>query len=116
MDQGGVWVKRISQHVEASLDRGSPLGLNWYFPRYENRTAFPFADTTRLDDVQLSCGHCDSETNPCYHKGVCNENIGECLCENGASGTLCEITPLGNGICNVFFNTEEFGWDGGDCW
>ena len=40
---------------------------------------------------------------------------GLCQCTQGSSGKLCHIPPTGNGVCNVFFNTLEFDYDGGDC-
>ena len=30
------------------------------------------------------------------------------------TGTLCQIAPLSDGKCNVFFNGPEFAYDGGD--
>lgn len=105
----------LSEAVSPGSDRGTPLGLQWYNVRYADGTAFPFADISRPIDASFRCGKCNSRTNPCLYQGDCQDD-GTCLCKHGASGKLCEIKPLGNKICNPFFNKAPDDYDGGDCW
>lgn len=131
---GNQWVRFISEAVYAGSE--SPLGLQWYYPLYKNldeitetetedkmdysnvmkKLAFPSPDTIRKleSESTLACQFCDLSKNPCFFGGVCNERTGVCSCRNGASGGLCQERPLGNGICNLFFNTAEHNYDGGD--
>jgi len=106
----------ISESVDQSNDRGTPLGLRWYHSRYgeSDQATFPFADISRPVDALFACGKCDSERNPCRFEGVCRAD-GTCDCKHGATGKLCEIKPLANGICNPFFNKGPDAYDGGDC-
>ncbi|CAJ1945977.1 unnamed protein product [Cylindrotheca closterium] len=106
----------ISQSVDQANDRGTPLGLRWYHSRYGDNgfDSFPFADISRPADALFSCGKCDSERNPCRFEGVCLAD-GTCDCKHGATGKLCEIKPLANGICNPYFNKGPDRFDGGDC-
>lgn len=106
----------ISEAVDQANDRGTPLGLRWYHSRYGDNgfDSFPFADISRPADALFSCGKCDSERNPCRFEGVCLAD-GTCDCKHGATGKLCEIKPLANGICNPFFNKGPDDFDGGDC-
>ena len=46
--------------------------------------------------------------------GVCKGD-GVCDCITGSTGTLCYVPPLGDGKCDLFFNTAEHAYDGGDC-
>lgn len=105
----------VSEAVSQGNDRGTPLGLQWYNARYADGIAFPFADISRPVDASFRCGKCNSRSNPCLYEGVC-EADGTCTCRHGASGKLCEIKPLGDGVCNWYFNMEPDGYDGGDCW
>lgn len=116
--QIGEWVNLVSERVEISNNAGSPLGLLWFYPRYEDDplVEFPAADTTRPLTSPFSCGFCEDVSNPCMYEGKCNPATGFCNCVHGASGALCQDKPLGNGICNLYFNTEEFDYDDGDCW
>ena len=104
----------VSGTVDSSNDLGTPLGLQWYISRYKDGTSFPAADTSRPSDVVLLCGTCDSTTNQCLYEGECNQD-GTCSCKHGASGSLCETKPLGNGDCNTYFNSAMDQYDGGDC-
>ena len=40
---------------------------------------------------------------------------GTCDCVNGGSGALCAQVPAGDAVCQPYFNTQEYAWDGGDC-
>jgi len=127
-DGGVELVTAVSEIVDAARDQGSPLGLQWYFPRYETtddtnegdswrylQRNFPLADLARPIETVLTCLHCNDETNPCHYDGECDNESGICDCQHGTEGRLCQIEPLGNGVCNVYFNTAEHQYDGGDC-
>ena len=76
----------------------------------------PLADalvTTPIVPTILICAKCD-KSNSCFHGNACGVD-GKCICTNGATGPLCQVTPEGNGFCNTYFNTHEFNYDGGDC-
>ena len=59
----------------------------------------------------LLCSFCNNETNPCQNGNFCGED-GVCQCTNGATGVLCEMTPLSNGKCDLTFNTATYNYDG----
>jgi hypothetical protein len=113
----GRWVELVSESVNSDNGQVTPLGLQWYRPRKE-QTELPFnvamADLSRPVDVVFSCARCDNTSNPCYHGGTCTPDS-TCECENGGSGTLCQETPVGDGECNPYFNTDIYDYDGGDC-
>ncbi|KAL3935441.1 MAG: hypothetical protein SGBAC_009038 [Bacillariaceae sp.] len=131
--KGHRWVRFLSEAVDA--DTESPLGLEWFHPLYSDeavsddggessaysnfiqKLAFPPADMSRLLDSAYvpSCQFCDLLKNPCFFEGVCDEQTGVCDCRNGATNALCQDRPLANGICNLFFNSAEHNYDGGDC-
>lgn len=120
MNVGSEWILSISEPVDGLNDQGTPLGLQWYFPRDIgedlNSTAdfnFYLPDLTR--PVGLACASCNSKTNPCLHEGVCNDKTGKCECKHGASGKLCRDLPFGDGTCNTYFNKLDYGYDSGDC-
>jgi hypothetical protein len=121
IEQENRWVLLVSEVVESGTDRGTPLGLQWYYPRYEEYEEnaanynFPSADLTRPEDAVFGCARCTTESNPCYFEGECHDETGTCTCAHGATGALCRDTPLGDGVCNPYFNTEEYDYDGGDC-
>jgi len=62
----------------------------------------------------LFCSICNNETNPCDNGGICHAG-GKCECVFGTTGTLCEVYPSGNGLCNSNFNIPGTQFDGGDC-
>lgn len=110
-------IKFASEAVSFATDRGTPLGLRWFFTRYSsegNSASFPFADVSRPSDAMFGCGKCDAISNPCRYEGVCRDD-GTCDCKHGATGKLCDIKPLANGVCNQYFNRGPDGYDGGDC-
>ena len=114
--QVGSWVSLISEEVISVKDQGTPVGLRWFLPRYEdsNQSGFPGADLARPNDSVFTCALCDNIANLCAFGGTCNEN-GACTCANGAYGNLCRRKPLGDGECHPYFNTAEHSYDGGDC-
>jgi hypothetical protein len=96
-------------------DGDSPAGIQWFRTRETDLVA----NTERLGSVTtiMLCAICDDTENPCQNGNGrnCRED-GSCACENGASGSLCQITPLGDGhCCDAFFNTAPYQYDGGDC-
>ncbi|CAJ1963880.1 unnamed protein product [Cylindrotheca closterium] len=109
------WVLAISEIVDTTTDPGTPLALQWYNVRYESNTgrSFPFADLTRPQEAKLGCARCDDEFVCCANEGVCVNGV--CECQNRATGVLCEDAPLGDGLCDDYFNTANFDYDGGDC-
>ena len=65
-------------------------------------------------NIELICANCDDHKNKCLNGGICRTD-GMCDCRNNATGYFCQIQPIHNGLCNIFFNTIEFDYDGGDC-
>ncbi|KAL3939180.1 MAG: hypothetical protein SGBAC_006053, partial [Bacillariaceae sp.] len=112
---GLVTASVASNTVELSY---TPSGLRWFRKREADRDTpynYPTADQSRpVDEILLSCASCDDIENPCSFEGQCLED-GTCSCVNGGSGALCKLPPSGDAICNRYFNTEVYGWDGGDC-
>jgi len=111
-------VSLVTGSVSDKRTSYSPLGLRWFRKREAPVGAsqnYPTADQSRpVDEVLVSCGVCDENDNPCSFGGKCLED-GTCDCINGGFGALCQNVPRGNGICDPYFNSEIFGWDGGDC-
>ena len=89
----------------------SPIGLEW---SYSHGSSLNNTDITGPSATTLICSICSNTTNPCLNGNTCSSN-GSCDCTNGAEGTLCQVTPLGNGHCDTYFNTPTFSYDGGDC-
>lgn len=114
-EQTDGWVLLVSEIVEAATDSGTPLGLQWFNPRYELDSTYnvPFADLTRPQAAKMGCARCDENSYPCAHQGTCSDGI--CTCANRATGSLCQIVPQGDGFCDEYFNNEAYEWDGGDC-
>jgi hypothetical protein len=105
----------VSEAVDNANDQGTPLGLRWFTSLNTKRENFHFAtDISRPVDSIFRCGICNSESNPCLFEGTCLDN-GECACKHGADGKLCEIKPLGDGVCQPYFNVAPDQYDGGDC-
>jgi hypothetical protein len=104
----------VSESVDQASDQGTPLGLRWFSSRYTDSNPFPSADISRPSDTLFRCGQCNDRTNPCSFEGECSDD-GACRCMHGASGKLCEVKPVGDGACNLFFNTGADSYDGGDC-
>lgn len=113
----GEWVALVSSSVDSDSSQLTPLGLQWYRPRQTESNLeynIPAADLSRPESVIFTCAKCDNSTNPCFHGGICTHER-SCDCVNGGSGALCQEIPLGDGVCNPYFNTEVYGYDGGDC-
>ena len=121
----------LSDEVDKSWGSSlSPIGIGWhkviypedddnaivdddFYINYYSHDWFPQVGS-KIEAASFSCIFCDTATNPCEYDGTCNTN-GKCDCLYGTTGPLCDIIPLGNGQCNDYFNTDEFGYDGGDC-
>ncbi|CAJ1952897.1 unnamed protein product [Cylindrotheca closterium] len=112
----GELINLVSAGVAASISESTPMGLRWYHNRNEPGLLFdvPVPDLSRPVDIHSFCENCNNVTNPCDNGGICT-SARICDCINGGSGELCQDKPLGDGTCNLYFNKEEYGWDGGDC-
>ena len=95
----------ISSSVTTSVD--DEADVKWWW--------FPSPDLTRPIGASFTCTRCNDEDSRCMHGGSCDVPSGECKCNNGATGALCEIPPLSNGHCDTYFNTKRYNYDGGDC-
>ena len=96
---------------QTAQDRiSTPVGIPWTVPLDETSWLEP---TESVTPFRLLCGVCLAETNPCRFNNTCVD--GQCQCLNGATGSLCQIAPVGDGKCDVAFNTFAFNYDGGDC-
>mmetsp|Transcript_18131 Transcript_18131/g.28028 ORF Transcript_18131/g.28028 Transcript_18131/m.28028 type:complete len:777 (-) Transcript_18131:173-2503(-) len=110
-----TWVSDAVDIVSL-MEIKTPLGLQWYRPDIDDiTTTLPLPDNSRLVGTKPICAFCDNNTNPCRHEGVCNSTDGTCACVHKTSGSLCMTIPSGNEHCDLFFNTAEFYYDGGDC-
>ena len=89
----------------------APIDVAWWVVsnRGSLSTAQPVAPS---NPPFLLCSACSAD-NRCSYNNECVERT--CQCSNGGSGTLCQIAPLSDGKCDPFFNSHEFGYDGGDC-
>lgn len=87
-------------------DTATPNGKRWDMVRAGTM------DTTEYtgdSEAVLLCALCNNSTNPCQNGNSCSAN-GRCACDNGAEGTLCHVTPLSNGRCDVYFNQALFNY------
>ena len=91
----------------------APVGVNWWV--VSNHASLSNAQLVApLNPMVLLCSTCSTDNdNPCSFNSDCVNGV--CQCDNGGSGTLCQIAPLSDGKCDLFFNTPEFAYDGGDC-
>jgi len=108
----------LSEAVEAvdqAIGKGIQLGLRWY-RSLQTIGSFKFgADESRPVEASLQCEECNNSTNKCQYGGLCLAD-GSCDCTaSGAFGTLCVNRPLSNGVCDTYFNTPQYDYDGGDC-
>ena len=118
----GFWSNYTVGFLSVNVDLDSPesgladpAGLSWFPALSQSGTKeIQAPDFTRPLETILLCTTCSNETNPCSFEGICDVD-GDCICTSGSSGNLCQVTPDNNGLCNGFFNTPEFGYDGGDC-
>lgn len=101
--------------MDTTTDQGLPFALQWFGVRNDSSTnySFPSVDLTRPLAATLGCARCGDGLAECAYEGKCVD--GECKCKNRATGVLCKDAPLGDGICDKFFNKAEFNYDGGDC-
>jgi hypothetical protein len=107
-------------HIEATSDivnfntaadeTSAPTSIGWYLPGSYNIAEI---DPVLGIDTVFVCSKCGSLF-PCAYENKCDET-GKCICENGETGSLCQVIPIGDGKCNEFFNRREFDFDGGDC-
>lgn len=94
-------------------DNELPVGISWF--TVINREGLARADLDADNEgSELICAVCNDKTNKCRYDNLCNPD-GSCTCLHGEQGRLCELVPLANGHCDVFFNNPAFNFDGGDC-
>ena len=117
----GKWsrfkVTFISEPVmaDSAEDTMTPTDLTWFLATLQiNNNETQVTDPNKEVKTSLLCRNCSNETNPCFFEGVCLDNK-TCQCTKGSSGTLCQIPPTMNGLCDNYFNNHEFKFDGGDC-
>lgn len=95
------------------IDRfADPVGLKWDTVTNQGSLQNALISAPVVPSILL-CSKCQGVSNPCFYSNTCLE--GKCQCDNGATGRLCQLPPVGNGFCDTFFNTPEFKYDGGDC-
>ena len=101
--------------VDTPSDAATPIGVKWFGAQAQgiSTVGIQAADPNRPSEAVLLCAVCNNITSPCQFDGICI--AGTCECRTGSSGPLCQVTPDGNGLCDLFFNTPEFDYDGGDC-
>ena len=110
----------MSEPVAYSTHRETPtpISLSWLrVTNPEDVLNVELVGATNEATGGLLCSVCNNHTNPCNnenHGNVCLAD-GHCSCQNGEEGVLCQIEPIGNGVCNAFYNGIEFNYDGGDC-
>ena len=87
----------------ASDENSNPTNLQWFLPGSPE-----IADMDPVISISavLLCSKCDDDLNPCAFNNICGEN-GNCVCGHGEGGSLCQITPSGDGKCDRFFNKQE---------
>uniref|UniRef100_A0A7S2WJ22 EGF-like domain-containing protein n=1 Tax=Eucampia antarctica TaxID=49252 RepID=A0A7S2WJ22_9STRA len=81
----------------ARSDKGSPIEIPWYgavlIGNGPNSTVYQI-DKRSPVDAELLCVKCNSLTNPCHNKGICDQKdldtFGVCECESKYIGNLCE--------------------------
>ncbi|CAJ1943609.1 unnamed protein product [Cylindrotheca closterium] len=113
----GAHVNIVTNSVNNEDNQYTPLGMRWFRMQEQDPTLpynYPTGDQSRPVEIHLSCATCNNITNPCSFGGICLEG-GVCDCINGGSGALCTHVPIGDAVCHPYFNSEQFGWDGGDC-
>jgi len=95
-------------------DKKTPVGLSWCeaTPKID-RTLQSANENVKVPTVLL-CSGCDNDTNRCFYDGKCLSNR-TCDCTSGSNGTLCQVLPTGNGMCDNYFNEGNYNYDGGDC-
>ena len=97
------------------MDVATPVGVAWNLVQVSQSQNAAQKQQVQSADSVLICAICNNQTNPCSNNNTCPAD-GFCNCTNGATGTLCRITPTQNGFCNQgFFNEAKFTYDGGDC-
>ncbi len=100
--------------IDTPQDRMSPVGLTWFSAIDDSEGLIKEVDDNMQQSSVLICSLCNADTNPCFYEGICHSN-NTCECTSGSSGTLCQVLPTQNGLCDETFNNREFDFDGGDC-
>ena len=89
----------------------APVGVNWWV--VSNHASLSNAQLVApLNPMVLLCSTCSADI-PCSFDNECVEGV--CQCCNGGSWMFCQIAPLSDGKCDVFFISPGFAYDGGYC-
>ena len=100
--------------IDTPDDTNTPTDVSWYQADVQqHKQTIQGPDFNKPVEAKFLCATCSNETNPCLFGGVCQS--GQCQCTTGSTGKLCHIPPTSNGVCDMYFNTLEFDYDGGDC-
>ena len=103
-------VTEVVKFDTATDERPDPTSVSWFLPGSPDITQI--RPVIGIDTI-FTCSKC-GPLYPCAFGNVCDGN-GNCICENGETGSFCQISPVGDGQCDQFFNKRAFGYDGGDC-
>jgi len=97
-------------------DSATPIEKQWFRVKEASQKEIGIqpVDLTSPVSTLLLCSVCNNVSNPCLYDGVCHTD-GTCECSHAGAGALCQITPLGTGFCDPYFNSPGFNFDGGDC-
>ena len=100
--------------VDTPSYASTPIGLNWFDAQSQgiSTAVIHAADPNIPSEAVLLCAVCNNITSPFQFDGICI--AGNCEFRTGSLGSLCQVTPDGNGLCD-FFNTPDFDCDCGDC-
>ena len=99
---------------QKSHENDSPSSLKWYIA--SNKPEGQRAEVNSPVTSVFICSECDYIGNPCFYDGRCMTHKNKtCSCDSGSTGTLCQVPPTRNGKCDDYFNSIEYGFDGGDC-
>ena len=118
------WSNYSVAYISNPLDAGtledsvSPIGSQWYPAQIKTDIevdGVQLPDLSNPLDSVFLCSYCtpDNGTNPCLFDGVCVDH--KCECALGASGALCQVSPVSNGRCDPYYNIADLFFDGGDC-
>ena len=74
-------------------DLGTPIDLQWFKVKQSNLVTVlaNVPDERQPIETYLICSTCITNVNDCLNLGVCDEATGNCTCQFGFSGALCEL-------------------------
>ena len=83
----------------------APIDLQWLLPGSDE--ILEMNPILSINTVLL-CTDCAIDSNSCSNNNPCDEVTSTCTCKHGEKGSLCQVIPLGDGRCDLFFNRIEF--------